>query len=323
MRQPNREGDPEPAVARPRRRAAPRRVGRRSPAACAPARDDDLFGMTLEVSSSQPWATDAAFRGGSTTSSRRAARTIGLDPSLLYGMTLASRTTTSLAAWCRGPAAARGERTGSSRSRRSPGPRRTRSSRASRTLRSPRAPAREDRGQHARGSALGRPGVLGAALGPRRPRRLQRRAAEPHLVTGPGSARRRPRTIGLSAARPGRSCGRRAGAGARNDVRSAAPVDGRAACWHERPHSLTAGGSRMFTRSISPPSRSSPLPPAAAGRPRHRPPPAGQRPPPSVRRARRSGRFPDAAHLRRPRRGHRGRPRGGARARRRAAGPVD
>jgi len=56
--------------------------------ACAPARDDDLFGMTLEVRSRQAWASDPAFRTRLHDLIEESCDHLGLDPSLLYGMTL-------------------------------------------------------------------------------------------------------------------------------------------------------------------------------------------------------------------------------------------
>lgn len=57
-------------------------------AGCAPPRDDDLFGLNLEVRSSQPWATDPALRRRVHDLVLAACEHEGLDPTLLWGMTL-------------------------------------------------------------------------------------------------------------------------------------------------------------------------------------------------------------------------------------------
>lgn len=57
-------------------------------AGCAPPGDDDLFGLTLEVHSSQPWATDPGLRRRVHALLLAACEHEGLDPSLLWGMTL-------------------------------------------------------------------------------------------------------------------------------------------------------------------------------------------------------------------------------------------
>ena len=88
MRQPNGEGDPSPPWRAPGAALRLAALVAVAGLACAPARDDDLFGMTLEVSSSQPWATDAAFRGRLHDLVEESCAHHGLDPSLLYGMTL-------------------------------------------------------------------------------------------------------------------------------------------------------------------------------------------------------------------------------------------
>jgi len=56
--------------------------------ACAPARDDDLYGMTLEVRSRQAWASDPGFRTRLHILLEQSCDHLGLDPSLLYGITL-------------------------------------------------------------------------------------------------------------------------------------------------------------------------------------------------------------------------------------------
>jgi hypothetical protein len=56
--------------------------------ACAPARDDDLFGLTLEVRSQQEWAKDPDLRRRVHALIEESCAHIGLDPSQLYGMTL-------------------------------------------------------------------------------------------------------------------------------------------------------------------------------------------------------------------------------------------
>jgi hypothetical protein len=57
-------------------------------AGCVAPRDDDLFGMDLEVRSTQPWASDPALRRRVHDLVEAACAHVGLDPSLLWGMTL-------------------------------------------------------------------------------------------------------------------------------------------------------------------------------------------------------------------------------------------
>ena len=57
-------------------------------AGCAEPRDDDLFGMTLEVQTRQPWAGDPALPQRVHDLVAASCDHIGLDPSLLWGMTL-------------------------------------------------------------------------------------------------------------------------------------------------------------------------------------------------------------------------------------------
>jgi hypothetical protein len=57
-------------------------------AGCAAPRDDDLFGMSLEVRTAQPWAKDPALRRRVHDLVQASCEQIGLDPSLLYGMRL-------------------------------------------------------------------------------------------------------------------------------------------------------------------------------------------------------------------------------------------
>jgi hypothetical protein len=57
-------------------------------AGCVAQRDDDLFGMNLEVRTSQPWATDPALRHRVHDLVEASCGYVGLDPSLLWGMTL-------------------------------------------------------------------------------------------------------------------------------------------------------------------------------------------------------------------------------------------
>lgn len=57
-------------------------------AACAPPRDDDLFGITLDVRSTQTWALDPDLRRRVHDLVEESCAHMGLDPSLLYGMTL-------------------------------------------------------------------------------------------------------------------------------------------------------------------------------------------------------------------------------------------
>lgn len=51
-------------------------------------REDDLFGMSLELHTAQPWASDPALRRRVHDLIQASCDQIGLDPSLLYGMTL-------------------------------------------------------------------------------------------------------------------------------------------------------------------------------------------------------------------------------------------
>ncbi len=55
---------------------------------CASPRDDDLFGMTLEVRSRQAWASDPALRPRLHDLLEAGCAHVGLDPSMLWGMTL-------------------------------------------------------------------------------------------------------------------------------------------------------------------------------------------------------------------------------------------
>ena len=57
-------------------------------AGCASPRDDDLFGMTLDVESQQPWASDPELRHRIHDLVEESCAHTGLDPSQLYGMTL-------------------------------------------------------------------------------------------------------------------------------------------------------------------------------------------------------------------------------------------
>jgi hypothetical protein len=57
-------------------------------AGCASPRDDDLFGMTLEVRTQQPWASDPELPRRVHDLVATSCAYIGLDPSLLWGMTL-------------------------------------------------------------------------------------------------------------------------------------------------------------------------------------------------------------------------------------------
>jgi hypothetical protein len=57
-------------------------------AGCAAPRDDDLFGMELEVHTAQPWASDPALRRRVHDLVQAACDHVGLDPSFLWGMTL-------------------------------------------------------------------------------------------------------------------------------------------------------------------------------------------------------------------------------------------
>ena len=56
--------------------------------ACAPPRDDDLFGLNVEVRSGQAWARDPALPRRLHDLVEGACAHVGLDPSLLWGMTL-------------------------------------------------------------------------------------------------------------------------------------------------------------------------------------------------------------------------------------------
>lgn len=89
-------GDETPPRASP---ARPRSGGRRGrialaalvalvATACAQPRDDDLFGLTLDVRSRQPWASDPELRRRAHVLIEEAAAHVGLDPNMLYGMTL-------------------------------------------------------------------------------------------------------------------------------------------------------------------------------------------------------------------------------------------
>jgi hypothetical protein len=55
---------------------------------CAGPRDDDLYGMTLEVRTQQPWASDPELPQRVHALIAASCAHIGLDPSLLWGMTL-------------------------------------------------------------------------------------------------------------------------------------------------------------------------------------------------------------------------------------------
>jgi hypothetical protein len=55
---------------------------------CAPQRDDDLFGMELEVATGQPWAADPQLRQRVHVILEDSCERLGLDPSMLWGMTL-------------------------------------------------------------------------------------------------------------------------------------------------------------------------------------------------------------------------------------------
>ena len=57
-------------------------------AGCAAPRDDDLYGLNLEVRSRQPWASDPALDRRVHDLVAASCAYHGLDPSLLYGMTL-------------------------------------------------------------------------------------------------------------------------------------------------------------------------------------------------------------------------------------------
>jgi hypothetical protein len=84
--------------AHPARRCSPWRVGRAArallagaalaSAACGAPRDDDLYGMSLEVESSQAWATSPELRRRVHALIGETAAHVGLDTSLLYGWTI-------------------------------------------------------------------------------------------------------------------------------------------------------------------------------------------------------------------------------------------
>ncbi len=57
-------------------------------AGCAEPREDDLFGMILDVRSTQPWATDPALRQRVHALVEATCAYEGLDPTMLWGMTL-------------------------------------------------------------------------------------------------------------------------------------------------------------------------------------------------------------------------------------------
>jgi hypothetical protein len=56
--------------------------------ACAPEHPYDLFGMNLEVRSQQAWASDPELRPRLHALLEQSCAHMGLDPTLLYGMTL-------------------------------------------------------------------------------------------------------------------------------------------------------------------------------------------------------------------------------------------
>lgn len=74
--------------ARPRRARAAAALVLLLLAACAPVRDDDLFGMSVEVESTQPWAADPALEARLHRLVEEACAHVGLDTSMLYGLTL-------------------------------------------------------------------------------------------------------------------------------------------------------------------------------------------------------------------------------------------
>jgi hypothetical protein len=57
-------------------------------AGCAGPRDDDLFGMNLEVRTRQPWASDPALRQRIHDLVEASCEYVGIDPTMLWGMTL-------------------------------------------------------------------------------------------------------------------------------------------------------------------------------------------------------------------------------------------
>jgi hypothetical protein len=57
-------------------------------AGCAPVRDDDLFGVTLEVESTQAWARDPALERRLHRLLAESSAHVGLDTTMLYGVTL-------------------------------------------------------------------------------------------------------------------------------------------------------------------------------------------------------------------------------------------
>jgi hypothetical protein len=57
-------------------------------AACAPERDDDLYGLNVEVRSELAWANEPELRARLHDLLEASCDHMGLDPSLLYGMTL-------------------------------------------------------------------------------------------------------------------------------------------------------------------------------------------------------------------------------------------
>jgi hypothetical protein len=77
-----------PVRARPCAPAAALALAALAAAGCAPERTDDLFGMNLEVRSQQAWASDPALRSRVHDLVEQSCAYLGLDPDLLYGMTL-------------------------------------------------------------------------------------------------------------------------------------------------------------------------------------------------------------------------------------------
>lgn len=57
-------------------------------AGCAEPRDDDLFGLNVEIRSTQPWASDPTLRPRLRVLIEAACEHVGLDTSMLWGMTL-------------------------------------------------------------------------------------------------------------------------------------------------------------------------------------------------------------------------------------------
>jgi hypothetical protein len=55
---------------------------------CAPQREDDLYGINLEVQTQQPWASDPAFRQRLHDLLKASCEHAGIDPTMLWGMTL-------------------------------------------------------------------------------------------------------------------------------------------------------------------------------------------------------------------------------------------